>query len=109
MWHEAAVPAKRLHGGRERLTMSELRERRGRRPRPALILDRAEKRNALNGELMLALRDAAREAADDPDVQCVVMRGEGPAFSAGMDVFELGSLARRPRCCGRSGAPASRR
>ena len=30
-----------------------------------LVLDRPEKRNALNGELVVALRDAAREAADD--------------------------------------------
>jgi enoyl-CoA hydratase/carnithine racemase len=57
-----------------------------------LVLDRAEKRNALNGELILALRDAAREAADAPDVRCVVLRGAGPCFSAGVDVFELGAL-----------------
>ena len=57
-----------------------------------LVLDRPEKRNALNGELMLALRDAAREASDDPDVRCVVLRGAGPCFSAGVDVFELGSM-----------------
>jgi enoyl-CoA hydratase/carnithine racemase len=55
-----------------------------------LVLNRPEKRNALNGELMLALRDAAREASDDPDVRCVVLRGEGKCFSAGVDVFELG-------------------
>ena len=57
-----------------------------------LILNRAEKRNALNGELITAIRDAARAAADDPEVHCVVIRGEGQAFSAGVDVFELGSL-----------------
>jgi enoyl-CoA hydratase/carnithine racemase len=57
-----------------------------------LVLDRPEKRNALNGELILALREAAREAADAADVQCVVLRGAGPCFSAGVDVFELGSL-----------------
>jgi 3-hydroxypropionyl-coenzyme A dehydratase len=57
-----------------------------------LVLDRSEKRNALNGELILAIRDAALEAADAPDVRCVVLRGAGPCFSAGVDVFELGSL-----------------
>ena len=57
-----------------------------------LILDRAEKRNAMNGELISALREAAREAADDPDVHCVVLRGEGPCFSAGVDLYELGGL-----------------
>lgn len=58
-----------------------------------LILDRPEKRNAFNRDLVLALRDAAREAADDHDVFCVVLRGEGAAFSAGIDIFELASLA----------------
>ena len=57
-----------------------------------VVLNRAEKRNALNAELILALRDTLREAADDGDVHCVVLRGEGPSFSAGIDVFELGSL-----------------
>jgi enoyl-CoA hydratase/carnithine racemase len=58
-----------------------------------LVMDRAEKRNALNGELMLALREASREAADDPGVRCVVLRGAGPCFSAGVDVFELGGMS----------------
>jgi enoyl-CoA hydratase/carnithine racemase len=58
-----------------------------------LVLNRPEKRNALNGELVMALRDAARQASDDPDVRCVVLRGAGPCFSAGVDVFELASSA----------------
>jgi enoyl-CoA hydratase/carnithine racemase len=58
-----------------------------------LVLERPEKRNALNGELMLALRDAAREASDDQDVRCVVLRGAGTCFSAGVDVFELGGMS----------------
>lgn len=58
-----------------------------------LILDRPEKRNAFNRDLVLALHEAAREAADDHDVHCVVLRGEGAAFSAGIDIFELASLA----------------
>jgi enoyl-CoA hydratase/carnithine racemase len=62
-----------------------------------LVIDRPEKRNALNSELMLALRDAAREASDDPDVRCVVLRGTGSCFSAGIDVFELGSMGGQTR------------
>lgn len=62
-----------------------------------LVLDRPDKRNALNGELILALRDAAREAADAADVRCVVLRGAGPCFSAGVDVFELGALGDQQR------------
>jgi enoyl-CoA hydratase/carnithine racemase len=57
-----------------------------------LVLDRAEKRNAINAELMLTLRDAVREAADASDVHCVVLRGEGPSFSAGIDLVEIGGL-----------------
>ena len=58
-----------------------------------LILDRPQKRNAFNRDLVLALREAAGEGADEPDVHCVVLRGEGAAFSAGIDIFELASLA----------------
>jgi enoyl-CoA hydratase/carnithine racemase len=58
-----------------------------------LILDRPEKRNAFNADLVLGLREAAREAADDHDVWCVVVSGEGVAFSAGIDIFQLGGLA----------------
>jgi enoyl-CoA hydratase/carnithine racemase len=57
-----------------------------------LILDRPEKRNAINREMVLELRDAARGAMDDGDTHVVVVRGEGAAFSAGIDVFQLGSL-----------------
>ena len=73
--------------------MSELVSDRGRGHVRHLILDRPEKRNAFNADLVLELREAAREAADDHDVWCVVLRGEGAAFSAGIDVFQLGGLA----------------
>jgi enoyl-CoA hydratase/carnithine racemase len=58
-----------------------------------VILNRPEKRNAMNQELLLALGGALREAAGDPDVHCVVLRGEGPVFSAGVDLAELGQSA----------------
>jgi enoyl-CoA hydratase/carnithine racemase len=54
-----------------------------------LILNRPDKRNALNDELVLAIRHGFRAAADDPAVRCVVVRGAGPVFSAGMDVAAL--------------------
>ena len=54
-----------------------------------VVLNRPEKRNAMNQELLLALRDALAQARDDSDVQCVVLRGEGPVFSAGVDIVEL--------------------
>jgi enoyl-CoA hydratase/carnithine racemase len=58
-----------------------------------VILNRPEKRNAMNQELLRALGGALREAAGDPDVHCVVLRGEGPVFSAGVDLAELGQSA----------------
>ena len=58
-----------------------------------LILDRAEKRNAINLAMVLELREAAQHAADDSDTHIVVLRGAGPAFSAGIDVYELGSFS----------------
>jgi enoyl-CoA hydratase/carnithine racemase len=61
-----------------------------------VVLNRPEKRNAFNGDLVLALGAALRATADDPDVHCVVLRGEGPVFSAGMDVAALAELGQAP-------------
>ena len=55
-----------------------------------VILNRPEKRNAMNQELLLALGGALQDAARAEDVHCVVLRGEGPVFSAGVDLGELG-------------------
>ncbi len=60
-----------------------------------VVLNRPEKRNAMNNELLRALREALREAAADEAVHCVVLRGEGPVFSAGVDLNELGQSAGR--------------
>jgi enoyl-CoA hydratase/carnithine racemase len=61
-----------------------------------VILNRPEKRNAFNHELVVATGEALREAADDPDVHCVVLRGEGPMFSSGMDLGSLAEVAAHP-------------
>jgi enoyl-CoA hydratase/carnithine racemase len=54
-----------------------------------IVLNRPEKRNAMNQELLRALGAELRAAAADPTVHCVVMRGNGPVFSAGVDLNEL--------------------
>jgi enoyl-CoA hydratase/carnithine racemase len=54
-----------------------------------IVLNRPEKRNAMNQELLLALGATLREAAADTSVHCVVLRGEGKVFSAGVDLGEL--------------------
>src|SRR3954468_5140248 len=61
-----------------------------------VVLNRPEKRNAINDEVVLGLRDALGAAAADRDVKCVVLRGEGPMFSSGMDFSGLGALAANP-------------
>ncbi len=61
-----------------------------------VVLNRPEKRNAMSQELLRALAQALREAADDGDVHCVVLRGEGPVFSAGVDLGELLQSAGTP-------------
>src|SRR2546421_9259479 len=59
-------------------------------------LNRPDKRNAMNGELVQALGVELTAAANDPDVHCVVIRGEGPMFSSGMDFSDLVALSDAP-------------
>jgi enoyl-CoA hydratase/carnithine racemase len=61
-----------------------------------VVMNRPEKRNALNGELVQALGEAFRGAAGDDAVSCVVVRGEGPMFSSGMDLADLRAVAEHP-------------
>src|SRR5215208_4095556 len=61
-----------------------------------VVLNRPEKRNAFNQELVLAVGEALRAAADAPAVHCVVVRGEGAMFSSGMDLGSLAGLAAEP-------------
>jgi enoyl-CoA hydratase/carnithine racemase len=61
-----------------------------------VILNRPEKRNAFNGELVRALNAALRDAMREAAVRCVVLRGNGAVFSAGMDVAALAAVAAAP-------------
>lgn len=61
-----------------------------------VVMSRAEKRNALNGDLVLALGEAFEDAAGDDSVRVVVLRGDGPMFSSGMDVSDLRDLSEDP-------------
>ena len=58
-----------------------------------LILNRPEKRNALNDELIAALKRELRACADDPDVRVIAIRGEGTDFCAGADLSSLREIA----------------
>ena len=61
-----------------------------------VVMNRPEKRNAMNDELIAGLGEALHAAAHDPEVLCVVVRGEGSMFSSGMDFAALGGLAAEP-------------
>lgn len=54
-----------------------------------VTMNRPEKRNALSLELMRDLIAAFREIGADRSVPAAILRGEGPAFSAGHDLREL--------------------
>jgi enoyl-CoA hydratase len=58
-----------------------------------VTLDRPEARNALNSELLAAVRQALIDADGDDRVRAVVLTGADPAFCAGLDLKELGSTA----------------
>ncbi len=51
-----------------------------------LTLNRPNKRNALSNSLRRELFDELRRADQDRDVSVIVIRGAGPAFSAGYDL-----------------------
>jgi enoyl-CoA hydratase/carnithine racemase len=54
-----------------------------------LTMNRPEKRNALSLEMMRGLHAAFERVDADPEVRAVILRGAGPAFSAGHDLREL--------------------
>jgi methylglutaconyl-CoA hydratase len=51
-----------------------------------VTLNRPEKRNALNRELIDGLRDALEQASADARVRVILLRGAGRDFCAGMDL-----------------------
>jgi enoyl-CoA hydratase/carnithine racemase len=61
-----------------------------------ITLNRPDKRNALDGEMVHTLVELL-EADPRPEQRVLVLRGNGPVFSAGMDLRELqaGTLPRR--------------
>jgi methylglutaconyl-CoA hydratase len=57
-----------------------------------LLLNRPEKRNALNAELIAALGAALLSAGEDPAVRVIALRGAGSDFCAGADLAELARI-----------------
>ena len=61
-------------------------------PLKRLILNRPDKRNALNLELACAVLDAIEQARQD-STRLLVLQGEGPVFCAGFDFSGLSSVS----------------
>jgi methylglutaconyl-CoA hydratase len=56
-------------------------------------LNRPQKRNAMNGEMIQALSQHLRALADQPTSQILVFRGEGEHFCAGADIDWMQKIA----------------
>jgi 2-(1,2-epoxy-1,2-dihydrophenyl)acetyl-CoA isomerase len=54
-----------------------------------LTLNRPERANSFNFEMVNELRIALADAEKDPQVRCVVLTGAGEVFSAGQDISEM--------------------
>jgi len=58
-------------------------------PAVVLTINRTEKRNALNRELVAALTVSFDRAKNDEAARCVILTNAGPTFCSGMDLSEL--------------------
>ena len=58
-----------------------------------LTLNRPDKRNALNDELIAALKDALRSADTDDNVRVIIIRGAGKDFCSGADLSSIQKIA----------------
>lgn len=56
-----------------------------------VTLNRPEARNALSSEVLTKLSTALRRAESDDETDVVILTGADPAFTAGLDLKELGS------------------
>src|SRR2546425_10618078 len=90
-----------------------------------ITINRPDKLNALNDQVMAELADVAERLATDDDIRGAILTGAGPkAFVAGADTGgppPQGPVAgkapalrgqarlRRPRACGEPGGPAGDR
>jgi|ERR1051325_4386689 methylglutaconyl-CoA hydratase len=58
-----------------------------------LTMNRPEKRNALNGALITALKEGLQRASADETIRVVILTGAGADFCAGADLSELEKMA----------------
>ena len=58
-----------------------------------VLLNRPERLNALNEEIMGALVESLQELDRDGDVRCIVLGGSARAFAAGADIAEMANAS----------------
>lgn len=70
-------------------------------------LDRPEKLNAMTGQMWAELRELGTQLVNDGSLRCVVVIGNGRAFSAGIDTSQFGGDAFSALGPGDGGDPAA--
>lgn len=58
-----------------------------------ITLNRPEKRNALNDELIIGLKESLREADESDEICAIVIKGAGADFCSGADLSSLQKIA----------------
>jgi len=58
----------------------------------SLTLNRPEKKNALTAHMYQRLASAIDDAANDPDVRCILIQGNGDSFTAGNDLSDFAAV-----------------
>lgn len=59
-----------------------------------ITLNRPEKRNAINGEVLAEIEKAISDLGPKAEARVILLQGAGPAFSAGIDFNYLGHISR---------------
>jgi enoyl-CoA hydratase/carnithine racemase len=65
-------------------------------PIARLIFNRPDKKNALTKAMWAAIPELLAQAAEDPDVLALIVRGEGGCFAAGADIAEFPQVYSTP-------------
>src|SRR3990167_7823762 len=58
-----------------------------------ITLNRAEKRNAMNGKMIQEISHALQQLANDPNVRVLLIKGNGEHFCAGADIAWMQQIA----------------
>ena len=56
-----------------------------------ITLNRPDKRNAINKEILMGICEEAEGQMADPEIRVIIIKGEGKVFSAGVDFNSLGA------------------